>query len=265
MLDGGGGVRETRDYYPFGLPMPGRHEKGSPPTQEDFTGHVKDESTGLHYAGARYYSAAFSRWTTTDRFADKYPSMSPYQYAANNPATLIDVNGDTIWIQNGEERLRYTAGMECEDCTDFASSIVSQLNDVAGAEGGDKVVQELVGSKSDYNILNEEPSEEGATMSIDSKEGGRADIRAGKSFGNDRDRSQKIFALSGELFHGYQLEKGQNPSAVYSEVGSSLFAGSMQLRVTGRFPRFGKPTPSTPGGGLYRQYTFSLWLMLARS
>ena len=46
--------------------MPGRYEKGSPPTEEDFTGHVKDDATGLHYAGARYYSSAFARWTTTD-------------------------------------------------------------------------------------------------------------------------------------------------------------------------------------------------------
>ena len=61
VLDGGGGVRETRDYYSFGLPMPGRYEKGSPPTKEDYTGHVKDEATGLHYAGARYYSGAFGR------------------------------------------------------------------------------------------------------------------------------------------------------------------------------------------------------------
>ena len=46
--------------------MPGRYEEGSPPTQEDFTGYEKDEATGLHYAGARYYSAAFGRWTTTE-------------------------------------------------------------------------------------------------------------------------------------------------------------------------------------------------------
>ena len=41
VLDGNGGVKETRDYYPFGLPMPGRYDKGSPPTQEDFTGHAR--------------------------------------------------------------------------------------------------------------------------------------------------------------------------------------------------------------------------------
>ena len=33
-----------------------------------------------------------------DRFAEKYYSQSPYQYAANNPIRNIDVNGDTIVI-----------------------------------------------------------------------------------------------------------------------------------------------------------------------
>jgi RHS repeat-associated protein len=93
VLDGGGGVRETRDYYPFGLPMPGRYEKGSPPTKEDYTGHVKDEATGLHYAGARYYSSAFGRWTTIDPLADAYPSLTPYNYVENNPTGMVDPSG----------------------------------------------------------------------------------------------------------------------------------------------------------------------------
>ena len=105
VLDGGGGVRETRDYYPFGLPVPGRYEKGSPPTQEDYTGHVKDESTGLHYARARYYSAAFGRWTTTDPILgekgagellgqnSRLLSMSPYNYTYDNPVNLKDPDG----------------------------------------------------------------------------------------------------------------------------------------------------------------------------
>ena len=97
VVDGSPDWVEQRDYYPFGLPMPGRHEKGSPPTQEDFTGHVKDNSTGLHYAGARYYSAAFGRWTTTDpilggkgakellKNKPRLLAMTSYNYVFNNP------------------------------------------------------------------------------------------------------------------------------------------------------------------------------------
>ena len=93
VLDGSGNAAERRGYYPFGLPMPGRYEKGSPPTKEDYTGHVKDEATGLHYAGARYYSSAFGRWTTIDPLADAYPSLTPYNYVENNPTGMVDPSG----------------------------------------------------------------------------------------------------------------------------------------------------------------------------
>ncbi|PSQ75402.1 MAG: hypothetical protein BRD36_00005, partial [Bacteroidetes bacterium QH_7_64_110] len=99
VMDDSANVEETRDYYPFGLPMPGRYEKGSPPTQEDYTGHVKDESTGLHYAGARYYSAAFARGTTTDPLADKNFADSPYAYAVNNPLRYVDPTGRDTTIE----------------------------------------------------------------------------------------------------------------------------------------------------------------------
>ena len=33
----------------------------------------------------------------TDRFLEKYVSLSPYQYGANNPVNNIDINGDSIW------------------------------------------------------------------------------------------------------------------------------------------------------------------------
>jgi RHS repeat-associated protein len=105
VLGGSGGVKETRDYYPFGLPMPGRYDKGSPPTKEDFTGHVKDTETGLHYAGARYYSGAFARWLGPDPILGEKPpkkllkqdprllTMTSYNYTFNNPARLTDPDG----------------------------------------------------------------------------------------------------------------------------------------------------------------------------
>lgn len=51
-MSGGGNVMETRDYYPFGLMMPGRETKESVSAKEDYTGHELDAETGLHYAGA---------------------------------------------------------------------------------------------------------------------------------------------------------------------------------------------------------------------
>ena len=59
-----------------------------------------DTKKGLNWYdyGARHYDTALGRFTTNDRFAEKYYSMSPYQYGANSPVVNIDVNGDSIRI-----------------------------------------------------------------------------------------------------------------------------------------------------------------------
>ena len=48
--------------------------------------------------GQRMYDPQIGRFTTQDRFAEKYVSMTPYQYGANNPILMIDINGDSLWI-----------------------------------------------------------------------------------------------------------------------------------------------------------------------
>ncbi|MCQ2292116.1 MAG: hypothetical protein MJZ39_03010 [Bacteroidales bacterium] len=52
--------------------------------------------TGLSYFGARYYSSELSIWLSVDPMSDKYPSLSPYTYCANNPVKLVDPNGEEI-------------------------------------------------------------------------------------------------------------------------------------------------------------------------
>jgi len=66
-----------------------------------YNGKELQEDFGLDWYdyGARFYDAQLGRFHTLDRFAEKYYSLSPYQYAANNPIKYIDVNGDSIYIK----------------------------------------------------------------------------------------------------------------------------------------------------------------------
>ena len=65
-----------------------------------FTGKERDEETGYGYFGARYYDAdLLTRWISVDPKADKYPSLSPYNYCAWNPVRVVDPKGmDTLHL-----------------------------------------------------------------------------------------------------------------------------------------------------------------------
>ena len=73
-----------------------------------FSAKERDSETGLSYFGSRYYSSDLSIWLSVDPMSDKYASLSPYTYCANNPVKLVDpdgedyeveVNGNTIIIR----------------------------------------------------------------------------------------------------------------------------------------------------------------------
>lgn len=62
-----------------------------------FSAKEKDSETSLSYFGSRYYNSDLSIWLSVDPMADKYPSMSPYTYCANNPVKFYDPNGERKW------------------------------------------------------------------------------------------------------------------------------------------------------------------------
>ncbi len=77
------------DYYPFGAL---RSSYVTETTKEGFTGKERDEETGLHYFGARYYDASLGRWNVTDpagQFA------TPYGYTTN-PVSYVDPDGQFV-------------------------------------------------------------------------------------------------------------------------------------------------------------------------
>ena len=61
-----------------------------------FSAKERDSETGLSYFGSRYYSSDMSVWLSVDPMSDKYPSLSPFVYCANNPVKVVDPNGEEI-------------------------------------------------------------------------------------------------------------------------------------------------------------------------
>ena len=68
-----------------------------------FTGKERDAETGYDYFGARYYSSSLGIWLSVDPMSDKYPSLSPYVYCADNPVNAIDPDGKEIKLVGSEK------------------------------------------------------------------------------------------------------------------------------------------------------------------
>jgi len=90
-------VLSAVDYYPFGMMMPDRQwYAGSDSTiaVNGFNGMRKDdEISGVGNSldfGARIYDSRLGRWLSLDPLQSKYPSLSSYCFAANNPILFID-------------------------------------------------------------------------------------------------------------------------------------------------------------------------------
>ena len=84
------GVNRTKTmrYYPF-----------------VFTGKERDEETGYGYFGARYMDhELLTSFISVDRYASKYPFISPYTYCAWNPIKMTDPTGDTCVFASDAEK-----------------------------------------------------------------------------------------------------------------------------------------------------------------
>ena len=106
VLNQNGTVEQVNHYYPFG----GLFGEGVQTVNQPYryNGKELDRELGLdmYDYGARHYDAAIGRWLTVDLLAEKYYSISPYVYVANNPVRFIDPEGmrlDDIIIREKEK------------------------------------------------------------------------------------------------------------------------------------------------------------------
>ena len=97
-----GEVSQHIEYVPFGeVFIEERNNTWNTPYL--FNAKEFDEETGMYYYGARYYEPKLSLWLSVDPLEEKYPSLSTYCYAYNNPIQYIDVKGEKPkdWIRKG--------------------------------------------------------------------------------------------------------------------------------------------------------------------
>ncbi len=95
VTDAAAAVVQSTQYYPFGTAFAEgtTAEQGKQPYK--YNGKELDQMHGLNLYdySARYYESAIGRFTTVDPLAEKYYSISPYAYCANNPLKFVDPTG----------------------------------------------------------------------------------------------------------------------------------------------------------------------------
>jgi RHS repeat-associated protein len=105
-------LKSFSNYYPFGMMMPGRNYPGNTVSEGNYRfgygGHEKDDevkgSGNSYNMGARKYDPRIGRTLSIDPLFKKYPDVSPYTYAANNPTLFVDPDGKEVKAFSVESR-----------------------------------------------------------------------------------------------------------------------------------------------------------------
>lgn len=167
-------VEQVNDYYPFGLTFNSYQRENSLDQNYKFNGKEEQTELGLGWLdfGRRMHQPEIGRFVTQDRFAEKYYALNPYQYGANNPIIFNDMNGDSLWINFGNNRVLYDNGQlqnadgsryegegvkvtkkgNIRITNSFLRSTVGALKTIGYGEAGANLVGELQSSDNNFTI-----------------------------------------------------------------------------------------------------------------
>jgi RHS repeat-associated protein len=246
-------VTQVADYYPFGMQIKQTSTDVSNPLANKYLYNGKEiqNETQWYDYGARMYDPQLGRFFTQDRFATKYFSLSPYQYAANDPIRNIDVNGDSInvsnlIIQNGKlstEGLYVLFNMvsDLSDITGQNFSVNGSGNLVSdgkinkdkngnqiGSKSARKYVNGLIGSTRDIKVTNDN--------SKSTQGGGIGSVNINSDQIDNNIASMQSAGL-GELTFGYGMSFLHE--SMHTATGTFVMNPSATTAI-------GDPSPTTP-------------------
>jgi RHS repeat-associated protein len=100
-LDQNGGLISYEEYHPYGSTAYQAMSSAAEVSLKRYryTGHERDEETGLSYHRARYYAPWLARWISADP-AGVIDGPNLYRYVRNNPLALVDHNGKDPALPN---------------------------------------------------------------------------------------------------------------------------------------------------------------------
>ncbi|BFP43259.1 hypothetical protein FGF1_41040 [Flavobacteriaceae bacterium GF1] len=176
-IDSSSEIIEENNYYPLGLKMRGFNSNVSPlgnsvAKRYKYNNKELQDELGLGWydLGARNYDPTIGRFFNVDPLAEDYSFQSVYAFAANNPISFVDINGegvlDDFHIYEDGSILR----IKTDDATDtfiFHNSNGNQ-HDIATLEKNENGL--INAPNIDYD------SGDGTSVSVSSKPGNESEI-----------------------------------------------------------------------------------------
>lgn len=107
-------IVQRTQYHAFGLPH-NDYQNTKPESSSNrfkYSGKEFDEMHGLNWYDfhACHYDPILGRFTSMDPLAEKYYSINPYVYCANNPLKFTDPTGMWILVNDGSNTYKYESG-----------------------------------------------------------------------------------------------------------------------------------------------------------
>ncbi len=176
-----------------------------------FSAKEKDIETGYSYFGARYYTSDLSIWLSVDPMSDKYPSLTPYNYCANNPVILVDPNGEDVWIPNEEDAAfinRLTDPKSSEYSKDFADKY-----------------QTLVESEKTYKFESWEGNSESEGLFTENIDECNSLINFKTNPDDEYTGGSEFRTLFEEIFHAVEADKDpRHSNSIEEEAEAHMFS-----------------------------------------
>jgi RHS repeat-associated protein len=242
----GGNVSWREDYTPYGEE---RQDPAANDNDESFTGHIKDDATGLTYMQARYFDPVIGRFLSGDPvgFSEDAPQMfNRYSYTLNDPINAFDPDGErTIWLQVdawlGETPTKAPDGHRREGFKN---------NMLMGREltGGIYIsVPTARGQRWDLGIFGSY----GKTRGV----GGGVGADVGTQNGDDRDLDGKSAVYNGDLGLGGSLIRDGEGNTIGGTAGIGPGLGGSRAEIT--TGAVGLQDAASAIGGLFRNESAS--------
>ena len=152
ITDSAGRPVQHLQYLPWGESFVDQRSSTFDGARFTFSAKEKDAETGFSYFGSRYYNSDLSIWLSVDPMSDKYPSMSPYVYCANNPIKLVDPNGEEIYVgdnyyyNNGLLYYKGTNDVYTPEKGSFEEKALNSLNKLRGTKQGGELMSRFEGN-----------------------------------------------------------------------------------------------------------------------